>query len=95
MTTFYAELDGTYIGGFDGATGKIPAGKVQVPFPPDDARSKWDGTKWLDPVLTLEEKESKLGVTPDTRLDALWQFIARGDSTLMDELKLKEDQAKI
>jgi len=45
MTKYYVDLDGGYIGGFDGA--KPPAGAIEVPEPPDDARQKWDGTKWL------------------------------------------------
>lgn len=89
MSKFYIDSSNNYIGGFSGNTGKVPAGAIEVPSAPSDARSKWDGTKWLDPVLTVPEKEVKIGVTDEAKLAAMWLFLADGDKTAIDDLKLK------
>jgi hypothetical protein len=57
MTRYFVDGTGKYVGGFDGA--EPPAGSVEVPFAPDDARQVWDGTAWsaapVDPrPLTVE-----------------------------------------
>ncbi len=44
-TKYYVDDAGNYIGGFDGV--EPPAGAIEVPFPPEDARQKWDGAAWL------------------------------------------------
>lgn len=45
---------GKYLGGFDGAL--PPTGSIEVPFAPDDARQKWNGSSWDSVVFTDEEK---------------------------------------
>lgn len=77
MTKYY-RLNEVYVGGFDGA--QPPAGSVEVPFPPKDARFIWDGNLWIEPpnlkpVLVDEKRESevvKQGVTLDDKVNALW-----------------------
>lgn len=44
MTKFYADAEGRYLGGYDGA--EPPAGAIEVPSAPDDARQAWDGQSW-------------------------------------------------
>jgi len=44
MTKYYVDNAGAYIGGFDGAN--PPAGAVEVPTPPADARQVWSGNAW-------------------------------------------------
>src|SRR5690606_12188462 len=46
MTKFYRNEAGQYLGGFDGAP---PAGGIEVPFPPEDARATWNGSGWDEP----------------------------------------------
>ncbi len=44
MTKYFVDKQGNYIGGFDEAP--APAGAVEVPLAPDDARQKWLGTAY-------------------------------------------------
>lgn len=44
MTKFYADTDGRYLGGYDGA--EPPAGAIEVPYAPDDARQVRVGQSW-------------------------------------------------
>lgn len=43
MMRYYADEQGSYLGGWDAIP---PAGAIEVPFPPDDARQVWDGVQW-------------------------------------------------
>lgn len=95
MTLYYRDITNKYVGAFDGNTGKVPPGSIQVPFPPGDARSIWNGSTWNDPVLTVPEKEENLGVTLESTVEALLQAVGYGDTTLLDDLKIKIAQAKI
>lgn len=94
MSKFYVDNSGIYLGGFEGNTFKVPVGAIEVPSAPRDARAWWDGTKWNEPVLTVEEKEVNLGVTLEAKVEALWSKVAKDDSTELDELKVKEEDAK-
>lgn len=48
MTTkYFRTAAGGYVGGFSGA--EPPAGSIEVPFPPEDARQVWNGDDW-DPL---------------------------------------------
>jgi hypothetical protein len=49
-TKFFVDLAGTYIGAFDGVT--PPAGAIEVPTAPVDARQVWNGEEW-GPVPVL------------------------------------------
>lgn len=50
-TKFYVDINGAYVGGFDGA--EPPEGTIEVPIPPQDARQVWNGTEWdaLSPAV--------------------------------------------
>ena len=50
MTLYFVDTQGNYLGGFDGAT--PPDGSIEVDSPPNDARDKWDGSKWIPFVDT-------------------------------------------
>ena len=46
MTTkYYIDLDGTYLGGFQGV--EPPLGAIEVPYAPSHANDKWDGTIYV------------------------------------------------
>lgn len=44
MTKYFVDQAGNYIGAFDGAL--PPAGSVEVPSAPSDARQPWTGSGW-------------------------------------------------
>lgn len=44
MTKFYVDVQGRYIGGFDGAD--PPNGAIEIAAPPDDGTDTWDGSTW-------------------------------------------------
>lgn len=44
MTQYFVDEQGRYLGGFDGA--EPPAGAIEVPYPPADARMVWDGEQY-------------------------------------------------
>lgn len=46
MTEYFVDMDGKYLGGFDGGA-KPPEGSIKVPYPPQNATgAEWDGTKY-------------------------------------------------
>lgn len=47
MTRYFRDTDGAYLGGFDGA--EPPAGAIEVPAAPNDARATWNGSAWVEP----------------------------------------------
>lgn len=57
-TKFFVDVDGNYLGGFDGA--EPPAGAIEVPVPPSDAREIWDGLAWLPLPVSLEPVPSEI-----------------------------------
>lgn len=44
---YFRAADGAYLGAF---TDSPPAGAIQVPGPPQDARATWNGTAWAEPT---------------------------------------------
>lgn len=95
-TKFYTDAQGNYLGGFDGAP--PPQGAIEVTVPPDDGHAKFDGTKWIPPVLTTDQKIKleyfKDKFTTDVLVEALWQAFVEGDHTLVDQIQAKRDAAK-
>lgn len=49
MTQYFVDEQGRYLGGFDGA--EPPAGAIEVPYAPLDARMTWDGEQFSSPEL--------------------------------------------
>lgn len=45
MTKYFIDVNGNYIGGFDGAT--PPEGSIEVAIPPDHGLDRWDGKQWI------------------------------------------------
>lgn len=44
MTRYFVDGSGNYVGAFDGAA--PPAGAIEVPTAPNDARQRWVGGEW-------------------------------------------------
>lgn len=92
-TKYFVDNSGNYLGGFDGDTGKIPFGSIEVGKPPPDGRMLWDGTKWIEPfplkdVFTEQKRDAQIeedGVTLDDKVNALW-LLARGDKTEFERI---------
>lgn len=53
MTRFFRDALGNYLGGFSGA--EPPLGAIEVPFPPEDGRMKWNGTTWVFTPAELDQ----------------------------------------
>ncbi len=62
-TKYFVDTDGNYIAGFGGLEdGSKPAefpNAIEVPYAPDDARDKWNGSDYTPHVKTDEETESE------------------------------------
>lgn len=101
MQKFYRDNSGNYIGSFDGDTGVLPVGAIEIDKPPEDARMIWDGSAWNMPAPLKEEfaeEKQKFAVdrqvTLEDKIKALW-FLARGDDTefkRIDAIILKAEQ---
>lgn len=93
-TLYYGYLDGNYAGGYAGPPSGNPyPNSVEVPFPPQDARAKWNGKDWDEPapppnIPGFFDGLGKLIVTgqiPGT---------VYGEALLVkDQLKLEDQQA--
>lgn len=94
MAKYYRDASNNYIGAFEGDTGKVPAGAIEVPVPPKDGRMTWDGAQWVEPVPlkdTFVDDRRKLalnhaGVTLEQRITALW-LNAKGDTAEFDRIE--------
>lgn len=87
MTKYYVDIDGNYLGGFDGV--RPPSGSLEVPNPPEDGRSKWVDGSWGDPVLSNEEQIAELeGSITNRNL----RGAALGDQYAIDHIQSVEDQ---
>lgn len=60
MTKYFVDINGNYIGGFDGAS--PPIGSIEVPNPPQDGRQKWVNNAWaaLNPALNTTVDQERL-----------------------------------
>jgi len=96
MAKFYIDSNNNYLGAYEGA--QPPIGSIEVPNAPKDARCKWDGSKWLDPVIGVKEREQldlqKAGASDHDMIIALWNKVMNNDSTAADALKSKIDNEK-
>lgn len=59
MMRYYVNNQNNYIGGSDGD----PLSENEVPFPPEDARQKWNGSDY-DPISSID-----LGIELDKKVD--------------------------
>lgn len=70
MTTkYYIDSNNNYLGGWDN---NPPSNSVEVPSPPDDARSKWIDDKWSAPIIPYAEARVKQYPTIGDQLDSLY-----------------------
>ncbi|MFC3706036.1 DUF4376 domain-containing protein [Devosia honganensis] len=87
---YYVDAAGAYLGGWDA---NPPAGAIEVPAPPEDARQVWGGEAWGWPHPSLEEaKAAKLAELDEIR----WQVEIGG--TEMAGITIRTDpnsQAKV
>lgn len=97
-TKFYiivdpATLEGTYIGGFDGAL--PPAGSIEVPEPPPHAlKYKYINDAWVDQSGAQAKREEaylQAGITDQAVISAVWEFFSESKSDALDELKAKKE----
>jgi hypothetical protein len=63
-TRFFVKADGSYIGGFAGQTPEqlaaaLPAGAIEVPSAPADARDTWNGVQFV-PAAPLPDQQKAL-----------------------------------
>ncbi len=49
-TKFYIDIDGKYLGAFNGSS---PDGGKEVAYPPLDGRQTWNGNEWSDYNLAV------------------------------------------
>ena len=73
-TKHYVDVDGRYLGGYDGAA--PPAGAVEVLSAPSDAAQVWSGSAWG--ALTDAQRAARLS------LSASDFFIALGAQSIVD-----------
>lgn len=66
MTKYFVDINGNYIGGFDGVD--APEGSIEVPYAPDSAFQIWNGTSF-DP-LPAEKKTILKSVVMNRIIDA-------------------------
>lgn len=45
MTKYFVDIEGNYLGGFDGAN--PPEGSIEIDSPPLHGLDKWDGKQWI------------------------------------------------
>ena len=57
MVKYFVDIDGNYLGGFDGAD--PPSESVEVPFSPIDARDIWDGIKFTTPLSVVADNKNE------------------------------------
>jgi hypothetical protein len=55
---YYVNNTGDYLGAFEGNTGKVPQGAIEVPTAPPDARCKWNAgsSSWGAAVIPKAEQ---------------------------------------
>lgn len=87
MAEFFIDKDGKYLGAFEGKTGMVPDGAVEVPEAPKDGRMIWTQGQWIEPVELQEifiakKIEEQVGkeVSLEEVINAIWTFL-RGDKT--------------
>lgn len=96
MAKYYRDASNNYIGAFEGDTGKVPAGAVEVSVPPKDGRMTWDvaSAAWIEPAplkdAFVDERRklalNQAGVTLEQRVTALW-LNAKGDTAEFDRIE--------
>lgn len=50
---YYVDAEGNYLGGWDA---NPPDGAIEAPFPPEDARQKWNGFSFSNPQATIADQ---------------------------------------
>lgn len=96
MQIFYINEANEYIGSGDGSI--PPTAFIEVPNPPKDGRSKWNGSSWDEYPVTKEEEIKaelvKQGFTLEERISALEALIMKNDSTKADQIQAIKDLEK-
>lgn len=97
MTKFYVNVQGKYLGGFDGA--EPPAGAIEVAEAPTDGRHVWNGTAWAE-VKTMAEEIAACGAQFKSDMNILqlrWlaAAVANGTSAAAKKLAVEEDIVEV
>ena len=97
MTKYYADVNGNYLGGFDGADSPVSA--VEVPKPPAHGWDKWVNGAWVPNKDRLNATIKVQIVALETQQHrAIREAVLSGDKTrllaLEDQIKLLRAQLK-
>lgn len=84
MTKYFVDQVGKYVGAFDGA--EPPAGSVEVPTAPDDARQPWLGDRWGDVQKTAEQLREDWKATRAAAVEAIDVTTVSGNTFDGDEI---------
>ena len=69
MTKYYVDVNGNYLGGFDGV--EAPNGSVEVAQPPEHGLDIWTGSAWVKPLPTAEQLAIEAKQAKELALEAL------------------------
>jgi len=84
-TRYYVDANGNYLGGFAGA--EPPAGSVEVPAPPQDARQIWSGGVWGAIPVTLADvtpRQIRLALTQVGLRTMVEEYVAGASQDVKD-----------
>lgn len=77
---YYIDKNNNYVGAFDSGSNKkhrlVPAGAIEVAFPPDDARQKWNGAGYDVAPVTDAEIDALLIENDMKAIRGLREYIA-------------------
>lgn len=97
MTKYYADTDGNFLGGFDGA--EPPEGAIETPTPPVHGSDIFSGVVWIQTPERKKEvfnetrriEYEKEGITIDDMIVALWE----GDQDTINAMEAKRQAVKV
>lgn len=90
MTKYYVDINGNYLGGFDGA--EPPQGAIEVSNPPENGNDTWNGNTWVEnfvarrkAMLPLSAKQVRKVLTRFNLRATVENAIAQADQDTKDE----------
>ena len=92
MTKYFVDQAGNYIGAFDGA--EPPAGSVEVPSAPSDARQPWTGSGWGAIPVSVDDFKSAIQAHMDQAAESAGYDDIKTAVTYADEPAVPKFQAE-